>query len=67
MVIQSANRVHEMLQEVACFLIGELAICVEELAGSANIRFWLLHGRHVQKYERLPEMMVRAKPANGAG
>jgi len=34
---------------------------IEELVGMADIGFGLLHGRHVQKHERLPEMILAPK------
>src|SRR5258708_13550896 len=34
---------------------------IEELVGMAEIGFGLLHGRHVQKHKRLPQMMIGAE------
>jgi hypothetical protein len=52
------ERLHELLQEFAGTIINELATFIEELVGTANIGFGLLHGRHVQKHQRLPQMMI---------
>src|SRR5260370_41289170 len=55
------ERLHELLQEFAGAIADELAMFIEELVGIADIGFGLLHGRHVQKHERLPEMMIGAE------
>jgi hypothetical protein len=34
---------------------------IEELVNTAKIGFGLLHGRHVQENERLPQMMIGAE------
>src|SRR5437667_12841865 len=52
------ERLHELLQEFAGAVVDELAMFIEELVGMADISFRLLHGRHVQKHERLPQMMI---------
>src|SRR3984893_7119588 len=55
------ERLHEVLQEFAEAVADELAMFIEELVGMADIGFGLLHGRHVKKHERLPEMMIGAE------
>jgi hypothetical protein len=55
------KRLHELLQEFAGAIADELAMFIEELVDMADIGFGLLHGRHVQKHERLPEMMIGAE------
>ena len=55
------ERQHELLQEFAVAIADELAVLIEELVGMADIGFGLLHGRHVQKHERLPQMMIAPK------
>src|SRR6267378_2314278 len=55
------ERLHELLQEFAGTIVDELAMFIEELVGMADIGFGLLHGRHVQKHERLPQMMIGAE------
>src|SRR5882757_8789241 len=55
------KRLHEVLQEFAGAIADELAVLIEELVGTTDIGFGLLHGRHVQKHERLPEMMIGAE------
>ncbi len=52
------ERLHELLQEFSGTIVDELAMFIEELVGMADIGFGLLHGRHVQKHERLPQMMI---------
>src|SRR3984893_6821752 len=52
------ERLHELLQEFPGAVADELAMFIEELVGMADIGFGLLHGRHVQKHERLPQMMI---------
>src|SRR6266567_7292573 len=52
------ERLHELLEEFAGAVVDELTMFIEELVGMADIGFGLLHGRHVQKHERLPEMMI---------
>jgi hypothetical protein len=47
------ERLHELLQELAGAVVDELATFIEELVGMADIGFWLMHGRHVQKHKRL--------------
>ncbi|MEH2474393.1 hypothetical protein V1281_004423 [Nitrobacteraceae bacterium AZCC 2161] len=39
----------------------ELATFLEQLVCMADIGFRLLHGRHVQKHERLPQIMIGAE------
>ena len=60
------KRLHEVLQEFAGAIADELALLIEELVGMADIGFGLLHGRHVQKHERLPEMMIGAEGSDRA-
>src|ERR1700730_2893456 len=55
------ERLHKALQEFAGAIVGKLAVLIEELVGMADIGFGLLHGRHVQKHKRLPEMMIGAE------
>src|ERR1700754_4162048 len=55
------ERLHELLQEFAGAVAGELAMFIKELVDAAEISFGLLHGRHVQKNERLPQMMIGAE------
>src|SRR5882757_5985372 len=55
------ERLHEILQECVGAVVDELAMFIEELVGMADIGFGLLHGRHVQKHERLPQMMIGAE------
>ena len=55
------KRLHERLQEFTGAFADELALLIEQLVGMAEIGFGLLHGRHVQKHQRLPEMMVGAE------
>src|ERR1700692_1658843 len=55
------ERLHERLQEFAGAVAGDLALFIEQLVGVANIRFRLLHGRDVEKHERLPQMMIGAE------
>jgi hypothetical protein len=52
------KRLHEVLQKFACTIVDELAMFIERLVGMADIGFGLLHGRQVQKHQRLPEMMI---------
>src|SRR5437588_2598804 len=61
------ERRHELLQELARSFIRELAICIEKLVGAAEISLRLRHRRHVQEYQRLSQVMVGAKSADGAG
>src|SRR4051812_7912544 len=60
------ERLHELLQEFAGAVADELAMFIEELVGMADISFGLLHRRHVQKHERLPQMMVGAESPDRA-
>src|SRR6266700_7657655 len=60
------ERLHELLQEFAGAVADHLAMLVEELVGMADISFGLLHGGHVQKHERLPQMMVGAESPDRA-
>src|SRR6266851_3325840 len=60
------ERLHEFLQEFAGTIVDELAMFIEELVGMADISFGLLHRRHVQKHERLPQMMVGAESPDRA-
>src|SRR5258707_13978930 len=55
------ERLHELLQEFAGAIVDELALLIEELVGTADIGFGLLHGRHVQQHERVPQMMIAAE------
>src|SRR6266849_951944 len=55
------ERLHELLQEFAGAVADELAMLIEQLVGMAEIGFGLLHGRHVQKHQRLPQMMIGAE------
>src|ERR1700688_4535037 len=55
------ERLHELVQKFAGAIADELAMFIEELVGMADVGFGLLHGRHVQKHERLPEMMIGAE------
>jgi hypothetical protein len=57
---------HEILEELARTLVHELALLVEELVRVADVSFRLLYRRHVQKYERLPQVVVCSKRANRA-
>src|SRR6266849_3801684 len=52
------KRLHELLQEFAGAVADELAMFIEQLVGMADIGFGLLHGWHIQKHERLPQMMI---------
>src|ERR1700704_2356673 len=52
------ERLHELLQEFSGTVVDELALLIEQLIGMADIGFGLLHGRHVQKHQRLPQMMI---------
>src|SRR5712671_5610555 len=52
------ERLHELLQEFTGAVADELAMLIEQLVGMADIGFGLLHGRHVQEHERLPQMMI---------
>src|SRR5713101_1967819 len=60
------ERLHELLQEFAGTIVDELAMFIEELVGMADIGFGLLHGRHVQEHERLPQMMIGTEGPNRA-
>src|SRR5258707_10862543 len=60
------KRPHEVLQEFTGAIADELAVLIEELVGMTDIGFGLLHGRHVQKHERLPEMMIGAEGSDRA-
>src|SRR5882724_3856517 len=60
------ERLHELLQEFAGAIADQLAMFIEELVGIADIGFRLLHGRHVQKHERLPQMMIGAEGTDRA-
>ena len=55
------KRLHELLQEFAGAVVYEPAMFIEELVDMADIGFGLLHGRHVQKHQRLPQMMIGAE------
>src|ERR1700693_6434656 len=55
------ERLHKLLQKFAGAVADELTMFIEELVGMADIGFGLLHGRHVQKHERLPEMVIGAE------
>ena len=55
------ERLHELLQEFSGAIADELAMFIEELVDMADIGFGLLHGRYIQKYQRLPEMMIGAE------
>ena len=59
--------VQELLQEVARRVVGQRTARVEELGGFANVGLGLRHRRHVEEYERLPQMVVRAERANRSG
>src|SRR5258708_27695795 len=52
------ERLHERLQEFAGTIVDEFAMLIEQLVCMADIGFGLLHGRDVQKHERLPQMMI---------
>jgi hypothetical protein len=56
----------ELLQEFAGAVADELAVLIEELVGMTDIGFGLLHGRHVQKHERLPQMIIGAEGSDRA-
>src|SRR5205814_3367873 len=54
----------KLLQKLLRAWIGQLAFPVEQLGCAAYIRFGLLHGRNIQKHERLAQMMIRAETAD---
>ena len=60
------ERLHELLQEFASAVADELAMLVEQLVDMAEIGLRLLQGWHVQKHERLPEMMIGAEARDRA-
>jgi hypothetical protein len=60
------KRLHKLLQEFSGIIVDELAVLIEELVGMTDIGFGLLHGRHVQKHERLPQMMIGAEGSDRA-
>jgi hypothetical protein len=45
-------------------VVSKLAIGVKKLIGTSDISFRLCHRTHVQKDERLTQMMVCAEPAD---
>ena len=49
--------------------VPSLKVCrwLEELVGAADIGLGLLPHRHVQKHQRLPQVMVGAEAADGTG
>src|SRR5205814_2031041 len=61
------ERVQELLQEVARRVVYQRTARVEELGGFANVGLGLRHRRHVEEYQRLPQMVVRAERANRSG
>jgi hypothetical protein len=52
------ERLHELQQEFAGAVADELAVLIEEPVGMTDIGFGLLHGRHVQKHERLRQRLL---------
>jgi hypothetical protein len=42
-------------------------VFTEQLVDMADICFGLMHGRYVQKHERLPQMMIGAEGPDRAG
>ena len=61
------ERLHELLQEFSGAVADELAVFTEQLVDMADICFGLMHGRYVQKHERLPQMMIGADGPDRAG
>jgi hypothetical protein len=60
------KRLHECLHEFPCTVADERAMFIEELVDMANIGLRLLQGRHVEKHQRLPQMMIGAKGSDRA-
>lgn len=58
---------YEILQELPRAVIDELAIPVEQLVRTAEIRFRLGHRGNVEENERLTQMVIRSESAHGAG
>ncbi len=61
------ERLHETLQEFAYTVVDELAVGGEQFISAADIGLRLRHRRHVEKHQRLTQMMVGAEPADRAG
>src|SRR5262245_60831570 len=59
-------RVHEILQKFARAIIREHALLIEFVSDAADIRLRHLHARHVEKNERLPQVVVGAEGADRA-
>src|SRR5690242_626590 len=58
---------HEVAAEIASGGIGEAPLLIDQLVDAADVRLRLLHHRHVEKHERLPQVMVRTEGAHRAG
>jgi hypothetical protein len=61
------ERLHELLQEFAGTIVDELALFIEQLVGMSDIGLGLLQDRHIQKHQRLPQMMIGAEGSDRAG
>src|SRR4051794_11401821 len=61
------ERVGESLQKLFGGFVGQVAGVVEQLCRAANVGLRLLHGRDVQEYECLPQVVVGAEGGDGAG
>jgi len=66
-VTQFAKRLHELLQEFAGCLVCKPALRIEKLVRAADVDLRLLHRQNVQKHQRLPQVMVRAKSTDWSG
>ena len=51
------ERMHEVVLEYSSAVADELAMFI----GMAGVGLGLLHGRHVQKHERLPRTIIRTE------
>ena len=49
---------HVARENLARFLIGNLARCVYQIACVANVGLWLLHSWHVQVHECLAQRVI---------
>jgi len=44
--------------------MGNLSLRIEQLHSAADVSFGLLHGRNIQKYKGLPEIIIGVKTTN---
>ena len=59
--------VHELPEELADCLIRNIAIRIEQLLSTSDVRLGLLHCGNIQEYKRLPKVMICTETTQRAG